>query len=253
MKPIESVGARCNVCDEESVFDSWEPLDFSCKRNSFICQKCKSVARSRHIVKVVLELFQTSPVAKSLRDFSKIADIDILHTCASGAIHEELKSYKNYTVSEYYDAVASGEFVNGVLCEDLTNTSFEDNTFDLIITEDVCEHISDPIKAFKEIKRILKPGGYHISTIPVFFDKLKSETRAKIENGKLVHILPPEYHGDPNRPDGVLVFTDFGQDMIEKYCAITGDTVVYESHNNIADEQQYAIYNSWVYASRKAI
>lgn len=247
---IESVKTICNICGEKSIFYSWEPVDSPCKRNSFYCKKCKSISRSRHIVKVILELFPTFPKQDSLCDFSKVTDIKILHTCASGAIHEHLKSYKNYTVSEYYDFVTSGEIVKGILCEDLTNTSFEDNMFDLIITEDVVEHISDPVKAFNEIKRILNPGGYHISTIPVFFDKLNSETRAKVKDGKVIHILPPDYHGDPNRPDGALVYNDFGVDIVEKYCSIIGNTVVYAS-NNTDDEQKHAIYNNWVYVSRK--
>ena len=49
----------------------------------------------------------------------------------------------------------------GNRCENLEELTFDDNTFDLVITQDVLEHVLNPGKAFKEICRVLKPGGAH--------------------------------------------------------------------------------------------
>ena len=43
--------------------------------------------------------------------------------------------------------------------------TFENESFDLFITQDVFEHVMTPNKAFKEIERVLKPGGAHVFTV----------------------------------------------------------------------------------------
>ena len=49
------------------------------------------------------------------------------------------------------------------LLEDLENMTFEDETVDLITTQDVFEHLFDPQRSFSEVARTLKPegGGQH--------------------------------------------------------------------------------------------
>ncbi len=58
---------------------------------------------------------------------------------------------------------------------------------------------------------ILRSGGSHIFTIPQNVHLLKSVTRARLDSGKVEHIFPPEYHGDPVRAEGALVFTGIRQ------------------------------------------
>lgn len=43
---------------------------------------------------------------------------------------------------------------------------FEDDLFDLIICDNVLEHIEDPSAFFSEIFRVLKPGGYFFAKTP---------------------------------------------------------------------------------------
>ena len=42
---------------------------------------------------------------------------------------------------------------------DISNLPFEDNTFDLALAVHVVEHVTNPIEAITELKRVLKPGG----------------------------------------------------------------------------------------------
>ena len=52
---------------------------------------------------------------------------------------------------------------------DTTNLSMiKKNTYDSILSCHVIEHIANPIKALKEWKRVLKPGGYIILIIPFY-------------------------------------------------------------------------------------
>ena len=50
---------------------------------------------------------------------------------------------------------------------DVTDIHQPDNTFDVVICNHVLEHVSDANKAFAEIKRILKPGGWAILLVPI--------------------------------------------------------------------------------------
>lgn len=57
------------------------------------------------------------------------------------------------------------------LCQvDMTNLSlpFKNNSFDLVLALDVIEHIDDDVHALTECRRILRPGGLIIVTVPAF-------------------------------------------------------------------------------------
>lgn len=107
-----------------------------------------------------------------------------------------------------------GTIIKGIRHEDIENLSFSDGEFDLIVSNDVFEHVPNPAKAFAECARVLKQGGIMLATIPFHSDKNDSIVRAMINSDKLEHLLPPVYHGNPISADGSLVFTDFGWDML---------------------------------------
>jgi SAM-dependent methyltransferase len=92
--------------------------------------------------------------------------------------------------------------------------SYDDSQFDLVLTSDTLEHVPDFLGALAEIRRVLKPDGLHIFTIPVIWDRQTRE-RALITSGELLHRLPPSYHGQPtgNAAD-LLVFHEFGGDVV---------------------------------------
>ncbi len=249
-EPSETRKGYCPCCGHNVTFFSYELPDFPCKRNSFFCDHCGSIARNRHVAKVILDLFPTNPPSACLQSFSEVADIHILNTCSSMAIHKALKGAKGYVVSEYWDNTEPGQMRKGVQSQNLMSTTFDSNSFDLVITEDILEHVADPKKACKEIGRILKPGGYHVATISVFWEHPLSRRRALMHNGKVKHLLPPVYHGDPNRPQGALVFVDFGADIVEKYCSVTGPTEIYWSLENREDEDRFAIFHNMVFVSK---
>lgn len=50
---------------------------------------------------------------------------------------------------------------------DVTDIQFPDNTFDVILCSHVLEHVSDDKRAMRELKRVLRPGGWAILQVPV--------------------------------------------------------------------------------------
>ncbi|MBI5006879.1 MAG: methyltransferase domain-containing protein [Nitrosomonadales bacterium] len=133
-----------------------------------------------------------------------------------------LRSAK-HKLSMFYSMMRMG----GVRHEDVTALSFADASIDLIVSNDVFEHIPTPTLAYRECARVLRAGGVMIATIPFHSDQDASVVRAELNKDGIVHRLPASYHGNPVSADGSLVFTDFGWDIIRSL-AVAGfsDAVV---------------------------
>lgn len=189
-------------------------------REDGICENCNSNTRKRHIAKVLLGLIKRKIKIRGFRCLHKIPDkanIAIYNVESNGALHEGLKHIKNYVCSEYFGPPEIiGNEQNGILNIDLRNIPFKENSFDFVVTTEVFEHVPDPYKGFGEIYRVLKKGGAHIFTVP-YKGSGKDEIRAIIDkDGNITHLYEPEYHGDPIRGDGILVYTIFADEMQEK-------------------------------------
>jgi SAM-dependent methyltransferase len=50
---------------------------------------------------------------------------------------------------------------------DVTQIPFQNNTFDVLITNHVLEHVPDDKKVMEEILRVIKPNGYCILQVPI--------------------------------------------------------------------------------------
>ena len=206
----------CNVCGSNvKIIIRTNNLREDCT-----CKKCQSNSRKRHLAYVFLESLSTK-VSKfsSLKSINNNLNLTLYNVESNGALHNGLKHLNKYVCSEYFGSYETfGKEVNGVLNVDLMNIPFESNSFDYIISTEVFEHIPNPYKAFIEIHRILKIGGAHIFTVPYYSNREKDEVRSIInENNEIVYLMEPQYHGDPIRSnDGILVYTIFAKEMIEK-------------------------------------
>ena len=121
--------------------------------------------------------------------------------------------------SEYFGPdVARGAKKGGVNHEDITALTFADGAFDIIVTNDVLEHVPDYQSAFGELYRTLAPGGILFITVPFITSRYDHLIRARLgDNNVIEHIEPPEYHGDPVNPEGgVLCFQIFGWKLLEE-------------------------------------
>lgn len=171
-------------------------------RDNYHCISCMSTPRERALIKVVTELY---PEYKFLS----------IHESSPGNPSSDKikRECKTYTFSQYFSDIICGDYKEGVRCEDLQKLRFRDNMFDIFITQDVFEHIIEPEKAFKEVERVLKPGGVHIFTVPYYYWK-RTLVRAKMIENHLEYLEPIEYHGSPISDKGTLVVTEWGYDLI---------------------------------------
>ncbi len=128
------------------------------------------------------------------------------------------KTWPKIVGSEYLrDGTPNGQTnAIGIRCEDMTNLSFDDSSFDGLVTMDVIEHVPDYKAALGESFRVLRPGGQMLLSAPFNLDIVTSQVRAIVKpSGEIEHLMTPEIHGDPLDPDGLLCFTTFGWDFLE--------------------------------------
>lgn len=188
----------CPCCGKKTIFVA---LDYWF-RDYYQCLWCRSIPRQRAIMSVIKEKI---PEYKTLK---------MHESSPSGAVFRQLKKEcNNYSYSYFYDSHCLGKIMgDGSSNQDLENLTFESNTFDVFITQDVMEHVNRPEKAFSEIARVLKQGGVHVFTTPLYRFQ-KTRPRIKIENNQIINILPEIYHGNPIDENGSLVTYDWGYDI----------------------------------------
>jgi SAM-dependent methyltransferase len=124
------------------------------------------------------------------------------------------REVRDLTFSEYFDDVAPGSWRDGVQCQDIRQLTHADASFDLVTSTEVFEHVADDRRGFAEIRRVLRPGGAFVFTVPIE-DAERTVERAVLSDGMVRHLLPPAYHDDRIRGKGaVLVFRDYGRDIV---------------------------------------
>jgi SAM-dependent methyltransferase len=119
-----------------------------------------------------------------------------------------------YSTSYWLPSARRGTTVDGRRSEDLEQLTFRDASFDLFITQDVFEHLFDPAAAFREIARVLRPGGLHIFTVPWWPEKPTLVRAVRTPHG-VEHLRKPQYHDDPIDAKGTLVVRHWGRDLME--------------------------------------
>lgn len=252
---------RCSICGEihDFVLDDGVTLLREAR-----CKGCGASIRNSDTAAAILEFLGKK--SKALVELSD-KDLDgvlILNTCSSGSIHNALKRFPGYICSEYFRDVPNGEFYEGIMSVELSKIPFPDNSLDLIISEDVFEHVENYECALSEIYRVLKPKGEHIFTVPIH-DGKKTESRKKKRD---------VFHGDPNPESGgagVLVYTDWGEDITDIVANYGFETEIIRGHcfygpNEVTDVdsdydeyfkhlsnlEYFFKYNSYVLRCKKA-
>ena len=225
----------CPCCDKEVLFFSnnhW-------LRDSLICTNCYSLPRERALMLTIekycpnwknLYIHESSPIKR-------------------GASKKLMDFCKNYIASQYYGNLNNMK-VDEYCNINLENQIFSNCQFDLVITQDVFEHLYNPDKAFREIARTLKPGGMCIFTVPIINKHKKTELWATLlPDGTPNFLKTSEYHFNPVSSEGSPVTYHWGFDIIDyiRETSKLNTTIecLYDIHHGIMGE-----YNE-VFISKK--
>ena len=114
---------------------------------------------------------------------------------ASTAFARVLGALTDFHGSEYRPSLGMRLRNPRVVHQDVLNLGYPDRSFDLYISCEVMEHVTDIPRKLREARRVLKPGGELLATFPFAYGREDSEARAVKEDGRIVHLAPSEYHG----------------------------------------------------------
>lgn len=155
----------CPLCENHSGAFIHLSNSFRFSFNS-VCPYCSSRARHRGLSIYYKEL------TKSLN-----ANHKILHFAPEPVFYSIFKN-KEFTYQTTDYILKDVDLPK----QDVQNLNIADDTYDVILTNHVIEHVPDDVKALKEMCRVLKRGGKCIITVPgnynnahtVYFKDLKN-------------------------------------------------------------------------------
>ncbi len=210
----------CPICQRAAQFSAQHEWH----RDHLLCSGCGSIPRERGVALVLEERFarwrqlrihESSPVPRGVSE--KLA-----------------RECRGYVPSQFFADLAPGQSRDGVRNEDLERQTFADQSFDLVITLDVMEHVNEPEACFREIWRTLKPGGAYLFAAPTYKEVIASQRVARfLPDGTIEHYREPEYHGNPVDPRGSLMTFRYGYDLPELIRTWAPfDTRVYRFHDH---------------------
>jgi SAM-dependent methyltransferase len=169
-------------------------------RDEYLCERCQSIPRHRALICVLGKVAPDWP------------EQTIFESSPSGPASSLIaQRCRNYTPSQYFEGVASGIYVNKIRREDLRCLTLPDNSVDLVVTSDVFEHIVNPGAAFREIARVLRRGGLHVFTVPIFE---RPHTLVRVADDG-TELMAPDYHGNPIGDGRSLVVREWGDDITD--------------------------------------
>ena len=224
-----ALSGRCNVCGWRTRFLYTDP---ALHREELNCVHCLTTSRYRSMARGLLEAFRrlAGVKAASLAELPRalrgrrLAVFDTQVPFDAGASAYPIPTllercgWIDLSVSTWKPGRAPGEALGPrTTNQDLERLTFPDAAFDVVLTSDVMEHVRLEQRAHEEVRRVLKPGGIYLFTVPHFRDRSTIE-RVKIvdpaDPSRDVDVLPREYHGDANSEDGrALAYRSFGIDL----------------------------------------
>lgn len=175
-------------------------------RENALCPKCESLERHR-----LLWLYlknKTNFFTDKLR---------VLHFAPEYIFQKTFKPMPNldYISADLLSPLAMVKM-------DITNISYEDNFFDVILCCHVLEHIIDDHRALTELFRVLKPSGWAILQVPIDLNRDKTFEDANI-------VTPKERERIFGQKDHVRIYgRDYKQRLEKAGFTVKVDTYVRE-------------------------
>lgn len=149
----------CPVCGRS--FRKLLPYGYVVQRENALCPNCLSLERHRLLwlwLQRESDLFERRP--------------RLLHVAPEVCLMRHLK--RRYRGREDRYRTADLESPLADLHFDIQRIPLEDNSFDAVICNHLLEHVADDRQALRELRRILRPGGWGVLLCPIDYSRAET-------------------------------------------------------------------------------
>ena len=142
----------CPICDKESQFSPASSAGVRTRPNA-VCSNCGSLERHRLTWLLVERVIGIKNINKKKT---------MLHVAPEASLRHKFTKLlsKNYLSADMYEKDVDVKM-------DITDIKYPDSSFDFVIANHVLEHVSDDLKAMKELYRVQKKNGWSILLAPI--------------------------------------------------------------------------------------
>lgn len=166
-------------------------VDYVNRQQGFHCLACRNNLRAMALADAILQSFNYSGSMAQFVGSDIGRGLKVLEINEAGNLTRFLKMLPKHQLVQFPE-------------HDMSNLSFDDELFDLVIHSDTLEHVPNPERGLSECHRVLRDNGKCIFTVPIIADRM---TRTRVG-------LAPSYHGNSGEPaEDQLVHTEFGANV----------------------------------------
>lgn len=195
---------RCTVCGGErfsfrrvlsdELISEWQlspsEVDYVERQQGEKCDDCGANLRSIALADAIRSAVGTEMLLGDYVSSAPAQHLKVLEINEAGSLSPALRQLPGYVFGAY-PAV------------DMHEMPYGDETFDLIVHSDTLEHVTNPVHALAECRRVLKVDGALCFTVPIIVDRMSRDR----------HGLKLSYHGMPGTKQyDMIVHTEFGAD-----------------------------------------
>ena len=188
---------RCNICGYRGLFrvrpEAWHNL-----RETLDCPRCRSISRDRFLAAVIAVCLGKPPI---MAEWPVDKSVVIREPSAYRGGAQMLARKVNYRPLKFPE-------------ENLEGLKDADNSIDDLVTADVFEHVRFDDLAFREVYRVLRPGGYFFLQVPYEHSE-RTRILVQPDGDQDIYLCPPLYHDEHT-----LVYRIYGHNLLPKLEAL---------------------------------
>ena len=254
---VTALTIRCNICGHlgKPYYDLPDiqlrkEHGIGVLRETLQCRACGSTLRDRSLAAALLQrlgrLEHPAVVASAMAQLP--TGIRILDTDSYSPLSELMSGHPGYYRSVYapdgggVTGLDGGRIVN----VNLESLSFADESFDVILTSDVMEHVRNYRAAHSEIVRCLRPGGAYIFNVPYNENLCQHRVLVDTSTDRDIPLEPEHIHGDPVR-GGIKAYRIFGRQLIVELAELGLTTRL-----DMIDDAAIGVFRGDVFIAEKA-
>lgn len=221
-------------------------------RETMSCSSCSATMRQRQmafgLLKLIAERIGNLPASLRAYRESSGGALRILDTDSFSAISRVMQGVGGYTHSQFLpDLVNGARLADGSINVNLLEIPYGPESFDVIMTSDVMEHVAEDERAHQEIFRCLAKDGAYLFTVP--FDPCLHGTKMLTQASgtpNTYFILNRQIHGDPHSDSGIIAHRIYGQQLLVDLRALGYEV---EFHSVVRPDQ--GIFGGDLFVARK--